>query len=95
MKYIYTEKGQQEAVIIPIDFWNDLCQKFDLKDYLEKENSLLVKYSENLKDIDTKESAKDSDFYSLFGSWQSDKTGDEINDEIYSARNDKPKEIVL
>jgi len=29
MKYIYTEKGQQEAIIIPIDFWNDLFKKLD------------------------------------------------------------------
>ena len=97
MKYIYTEKGQQEAIIIPIDFWNDLYKKLDLKKHLEKENFFVTKYSELLHNLNNQylNEEQKPDFYSLFGSWQSDKSGHEINNEIYSSRNDQPRDMVL
>ncbi len=97
IKYIYTNKGQPEAIIIPIDFWNDIFKKFGLKEHLKKENYFISKYSELLLNLNISEIKKDKsdDFFSLFGSWQSEKTGDEIVNEIYSMRIDKPREIVL
>ncbi|MCD4794634.1 MAG: hypothetical protein K8R54_15470 [Bacteroidales bacterium] len=97
IKYIYKEKGKEEAVIIPIEFWNDLLKRFDLNSLLKKENYFLAKYSNILLKLDLKDNQKEKtdDFFSLFGSWQSDKTGEEIINEIYSARNDKPREIEL
>jgi len=83
IKYVYNENGQQEAIIIPIDFWNDMSKKFDLK-----ENYFLSKYSELLLNLHISEinTEKKDDIFSLFGSWQSDKTGDDIANEIYSSR---------
>ncbi|WP_027002100.1 hypothetical protein [Hugenholtzia roseola] len=34
-------------------------------------------------------------FFALCGSWQSDQTGDELAQEIYNARNDQPRDIIL
>lgn len=34
-------------------------------------------------------------FKRLFGSWQSEKSGNEIVDEIYQGRNDSPRNIEL
>jgi hypothetical protein len=34
-------------------------------------------------------------FKRLFGSWQSEKSGNEIVNEIYQARNDSPRNIEL
>lgn len=97
IKYIYTENGQQESIIIPIEFWNDLFKKFNLKNYLKKENYFISKYSELIQNLSTQETNLEhtTDFYSLFGSWQSEKTGDEINNEIYSSRNDQARNVVL
>jgi len=88
IKYVYNENGQQEAIIIPIDFWNDMSKKFDLKEHLKKENYFLSKYSELLLNLHISEinTEKKDDIFSLFGSWQSDKTGDDIANEIYSSR---------
>jgi len=96
IKYIYTDKGQQEAIIVPIEFWNDIFKKFELKQYLNSGNYFISKYSEILSELHISEKeANKEDFYSLFGTWQSDKTGDEIINEIYSSRNDKPSNIIL
>jgi len=97
LKYIYTEKGQQEAIIIPIDFWNDILKKFNIKESLKQEKFFLLKYSELLLNLYISENNKDTteDIFSLFGSWQSEKTGDDLNNEIYQSRNDYPREIIL
>ncbi len=47
-----------------------------------------------MKTVDISKDSE-SDFFTLFGSWQSDKSGTEINNEIYSARNDQPNNIQL
>ncbi len=36
----------------------------------------------------TEESEKEDDIFSLFGAWQSNKSGEEIISDIYNARND-------
>lgn len=98
IKYIYTEKGQQEAVIVPIEFWNDIFKKFDLKKHLTKENYFISKYTNlltnlSIKEVKETEKTNEDAFYALAGSWQSDKTGDEINEEIYSSRMNKTENI--
>ena len=97
IKYIYKEKGKEEAIIIPIEFWNDLLMRFDLTSLLRKESYFLSKYSNIILKLHLTESPKDrdDDINSLFGSWQSEKTGDEIINDIYSARNDQPRKIEL
>jgi len=36
-----------------------------------------------------------NDIFSLFGSWQSEKTGDELAQVIYASRNDIAREVDL
>jgi hypothetical protein len=97
IKYIYTKKGQQEAIILPISFWNEIISKFDLQNYLKSENHFFLKYGNILLNTSLSDDLKKNpdDFFSLFGSWQSDKTGDEIASEIYAASNDNSREITL
>ena len=95
IKYVYTDTGQEEAIIVPIEFWNDMFQKLDLKKYLKKENYFTLKYNNLLEKISHKEPKKTDEeaFYALAGSWQSDKTGDEIVEEIYNDRRNKTEDI--
>ena len=80
LKYIYSDQGQQEAVVIPIDFWKELVKSYDLLNKLK---------------IQTKVKTTDKDIFSLFGAWQSPKTGEQIVNEIYSARKDQARDIEL
>jgi hypothetical protein len=97
LKYIYTEQGQQESIILPIDFWTDLFNHFDLQAKLEKEAYFSNKYQGLLSNFHRAkvEDKKQDDVCSLFGSWQSEKTGDEIAQEIYLSRNDLAREVEL
>ncbi len=95
IKYVYTDAGQEEAIIIPIEFWNDMFQKIDLKKHLKKGNYFTSKYNNLLEKLNLKETKKTDEeaFYALAGSWQSDKTGDEIVEEIYNDRRNKTEDI--
>jgi len=97
IKYIYTEQGQQESVILPIEFWNDIFNKFELGKQLQKESYFTTRYKKILLNlsIQAARSNKKDDFFSLFGSWESEKTGEEINNEIYNSRNDSARDIIL
>lgn len=97
LKYIYKNEGEEEAVIIPIEFWKDLLNRFNLKNLLKNENYFYLKYKKLLSEIETSENNQESNdhIFSLFGTWQSDKTGDELSEEIYSLRNDNARHIEL
>ena len=97
LKYIYKNGGEKEAVIIPIEFWKDLLNRFNLKYLLKNENYFYLKYKKLLSEIETSVSKQESteNIFSLFGTWQSDKTGDELSEEIYSLRNDDARHIEL
>jgi len=97
LKYIYKNGGEKEAVIIPIEFWKDLLNHFNLKNLLKNENYFYLRYKKLLSEIETSLSKQESteNIFSLFGTWQSDKTGDELSEEIYSLRNDDARHIEL
>ncbi|RLD51852.1 MAG: hypothetical protein DRI94_04905 [Bacteroidetes bacterium] len=97
LKYIYKNEGEKEAVIIPIEFWKDLLNRFNLKNLLKNENYFYLRYKKLLSEIETSESKQENpdNIFSLFGTWQSDKTGDELSEEIYSLRNDNARHIEL
>ena len=48
-----------------------------------------------LKQKKEEQRAKEEKFFSLFGSWQSEENGDELIEEIYGSRMDKPRNIEL
>jgi len=97
IKYIYSENGLQESIVVPIDFWNDMLKRFNLKEHLKSENYFVKKYSELLSNLHVSDSAKpkNDDIFSLFGSWQSEKNGTELSQEIFNDRNDAPSDILL
>ncbi len=74
-----------------------MLKHFNLATHLSKESYFLSKYANLLfkMNIVTNKNKKTEDIFSLFGSWQSEKTGDEIINEIYSSRNDQPRDIEL
>ena len=48
-----------------------------------------------VEDIAESTESKDEIFDSLFGSWESEGTGDDLVNMIYSSRNDSPRDIEL
>lgn len=48
-----------------------------------------------VEDIAESTESKDAIFDSLFGSWESEGTGDDLVNMIYSSRNDSPRDIEL
>lgn len=68
----------------------------------QKEFNFLVHLLERLKvpfdvqeEISVEPIVEDDAIKELFGSWESDESGEEIIREIYSARNDTPREVSL
>lgn len=94
LKYIYSQQGLQESVILPIDFWNDLFSRFDLKDQLKNESYFFDKCLDVLENLEIVEKDEEA-FFALCGSWQSDESGDELAADIYAARNDQEREVEL
>ncbi|NER03863.1 MAG: hypothetical protein F6K17_15175 [Okeania sp. SIO3C4] len=94
IKYIYTNKGQEEAVIVPIDFWQDILKHSELLFFLKQERYFQDKYSALISSIEkTKE--EEEGVFSLFGAWDAEEAGDEINKRIYNERNDAPRDVTL
>lgn len=48
-----------------------------------------------VEDIAESTESKEAIFDSLFGSWESEGTGDDLVKMIYSSRNDSPRDIEL
>jgi hypothetical protein len=82
---------------LPVGDKIKISQYLDVETSEEKGIYLSSKHNELLQNLSFHESTleHESDFYSLFGSWQSEKTGDEINHDIYSSRNDNARIITL
>ena len=51
-----------------------------------------IKFSEKSSETNDEQALL---FKRLFGSWQSEKSGNELVDEIYQARNDFPRNVEL
>lgn len=60
---------------------------------LEIQNQETLEKIWELKEQEKKE--REARFFSLCGSWQSEKSGDELVKEIYESRNDEPRDIEL
>lgn len=48
-----------------------------------------------VEDVAESNESKEALLASLFGSWESEETGDELVKKIYSDRNDSPRDIEL
>jgi hypothetical protein len=48
-----------------------------------------------VEDVAESDEYKDALLDSLFGSWESEETGEELVKKIYSSRNDSPRDIEL
>lgn len=75
---------------------NDSLMKA-IQELFKNEDELTIIVSSEKKEQTTipSEDEKEKLFYSLFGSWEGEETGDELVKQIYSARNDYPREIEL
>ncbi|OIN58592.1 hypothetical protein BLX24_13560 [Arsenicibacter rosenii] len=85
----YQKKGGHMTRIITIETQND--QDFDLVKGLAERMGLHTQVGLSaIDEIDQKAA-----FEKFVGSWQGEETGDELVDMIYSARNDKGRDIEL
>ena len=63
--------------------------------YLNNLFQIIHTFRQNLPKTAEQKSKEHQLFMSLYGSWKSEKTGDELTEEIYKARTDKPRDIEL
>ena len=95
IKYVYTENGQEEAVLLPIEFWNDLLKHYNI----EQEHYFRKKYPSLLQSIRHEEGRQpektEEMIAAVFSSWHSDETGDDLASSLYKDRQDTPKDIDL
>ncbi len=63
--------------------------------YLNNLFQIIHTFRQNLPKTVEQKSKEHQLFMSLYGSWQSEKSGDELMQEIYKARMDQPRNIEL
>ncbi|SFE87908.1 hypothetical protein [Spirosoma endophyticum] len=75
---------------------NDSLMK-TIRELFKNEDELTITVSSEKKSepVQTSEQEKEKLFYSLFGSWHGEETGDELVNQIYSARVSGTRDIEL
>ena len=63
--------------------------------YLTNLYEIIHVFREKISPVKSELKSSEKKFLKLFGSWKSEQTGDELIQEIYKSRKDKPKDIVL